>query len=47
LSQALILPGRAIYGASGKCAFSSGTNRPFGPVSKLVVSIVGSLKYAN
>ena len=45
LSQALMLPGRAMYGASGNSSFSSGTSGPFGPFSKLVVRIVGSLKY--
>src|SRR5471032_3664205 len=44
LSQALIWPGRGMYGASGNSALSSGTNGPLGPVSKLVVRMVGSLK---
>ena len=34
-----------MYGASGKISLSSGTNGPFGPSSKLVVRIVGKLKY--
>ena len=34
-----------MYGASGNSSFSSGTSGPFGPSSKLVVRIVGSLKY--
>jgi hypothetical protein len=42
LSQALTLPGRSMYGASGKSSFNSGTSGPFGPSSKLVVRIVGS-----
>src|SRR5918999_3636528 len=45
LSQTLMLPGRAMYGASGNRSFSSGTSGPLGPFSKLVVRIVGSLKY--
>ncbi|KWV86737.1 hypothetical protein PFLmoz3_03621 [Pseudomonas fluorescens] len=45
LSQALIWPGRAMYGASGNRALSSGTSGPLGPVSKLVVRMVGNLKY--
>ncbi|MNP53526.1 hypothetical protein D3C76_1480090 [compost metagenome] len=44
LSQALIWPGRAMNGASGNCALSSGTIGPLGPLSKLVVRMVGSLK---
>ena len=44
LSQALIWPGRAMKGASGKLAFSSGMITPLGPFSKLVVKIVGSRK---
>ncbi|MNG04123.1 hypothetical protein D3C84_872340 [compost metagenome] len=44
LSQALIWPGRGMYGASGNCSFNSGTIGPFGPFSKLVVRMVGSLK---
>lgn len=44
LSQALIWPGRAMYGASGNSALSSGTRGPLGPLSKLVVRMVGRLK---
>src|SRR5476649_2196028 len=44
LSQALIWPGRGMYGASGNSSLSSGTIGPFGPFSKLVVRMVGSLK---
>ncbi|MNP35054.1 hypothetical protein D3C76_1283700 [compost metagenome] len=44
LSQALIWPGRAMYGASGNISFSSGTSGPFGPCSKLVVRMVGRPK---
>ncbi len=46
LSQALMLPGRAMYGASGNVSFSSWTSGPLGPSSKLVVRMVGSLKYS-
>lgn len=45
LSQALIWPGRGMKGASGNWAFSSGTSGPLGPFSKLVVRMVGRLKY--
>ncbi|MNP73005.1 hypothetical protein D3C76_1696560 [compost metagenome] len=34
-----------MYGASGNSVLSSGINGPLGPVSKLVVRMVGSLKY--
>ncbi|MNC59482.1 hypothetical protein D3C75_1092950 [compost metagenome] len=34
-----------MYGASGNCSLSSGTSGPFGPFSKLVVRMVGNLKY--
>ncbi|MNR54928.1 hypothetical protein D3C85_1752070 [compost metagenome] len=34
-----------MYGASGNCSLSSGTSGPLGPVSKLVVRMVGKLKY--
>ena len=44
LSQALIWPGRGMNGAFGNFCLSSGTSGPLGPLSKLVVRIVGSLK---
>lgn len=44
LSQALMLPGRAMYGACGNISLSSGTSGPLGPSSKLVVRMVGKLK---
>src|SRR3989339_2172667 len=34
-----------MYGAPGNIAFNSGRSGPLGPCSKLVVRIVGSLKY--
>lgn len=50
LDEIFIIPGIDIagtsnIGASGNVCFSSGTKGPFGPFSKLVVSIVGKLKY--
>jgi hypothetical protein len=44
-SHALMFPGRTTNVASGKFSFNAGRIGPFGPSSKLVVRMVGSLKY--